>query len=47
MTAEEREQWGNDGESIIIIPTMMDLPCGQIEGIAPDKWVRCYLQKAV
>ena len=47
MTDEERVQWAKDAERNINIPAMMDLPCGQIEGIAHEKWVGWYLQKAV
>ena len=46
MTAEEREQWAKDGERVINIPRMMDVPCGQIAGNAHMKVLNWHLQKA-
>ena len=47
MTTGEREQWDQDTERIINIRAMMDMPCGQSERLAHEKWVGWWLQKAV
>ena len=47
MTSDEREQWAQDAERTINIRAMMELPCGQLEGIAREKWVGWYVQKAM